>query len=580
MIKKIPLLILSFIFMKDSQAQCMLRELSLNEKAQASVLIVEARVKDKFSFWNDMHTRIFTSNKLEIYKIFKGQVNQAEVELITEGGIVGSDKHTVQPGLELEIGNAGIFFMLNGETPNQFIPYGGVHGLIEYDKEIETASDPFKQYKNIPELYKDLTILTGPCKEYKQLKAPEDQKPNLKATVAINNFNPSTVSAGTGTQLTINGSGFGNAQGATAYVEFQDADAGGGNNYMQPLASEYVSWSDNQIIIRVPKRAGTGTFRVRNGASTASSSSALTVTYSHLNVPYNGNVFQVSFIDKHLNGGYIWQMNTDFANNTAAKEAFNRAFENWRCKTYVKWEVGSTTTTNVTGFDGIDVIRFDTGAELPAGILGTCYSYYNVCGSGSNMTWYVNEQDLVFDHATNWNFGPAAPSSNERDFESIALHELGHAHMLGHVINTSEVMYYGLGAGQSRRILNSNDMEGGNYILNRSIASGACSNGPMIPFNSSNCSGAYTTVAENNNSLPVNIYPNPSEGIFTIWMNEMDRHDIEITVNNLLGQQIYTNRLSMEDRKEVNLSGYSKGVYFLRMESGDKIVVQKLYLTK
>ena len=71
MIKKIILttaIILQFTCL-FSQA---LYQVDNEEKANNSTLIIEGKVVDKVSFWNETQTMIYTSNKIKVYKFFKG----------------------------------------------------------------------------------------------------------------------------------------------------------------------------------------------------------------------------------------------------------------------------------------------------------------------------------------------------------------------------------------------------------------------------------------------------------------------------------------------------------------------------
>src|SRR5205814_9730696 len=102
-------LCLSFILMCcPSHAQ--LFKIELAEKVKASSLIVEGKVVKKNSFWNEPHTMIFTVNTVEIYKLFKGNVTEKTIEIMTQGGSVGPDAITVSDLLQLDVGNTGIFF--------------------------------------------------------------------------------------------------------------------------------------------------------------------------------------------------------------------------------------------------------------------------------------------------------------------------------------------------------------------------------------------------------------------------------------------------------------------------------------
>src|SRR5690606_25678016 len=125
-------------------------------------------------------------------------------------------------------------------------------------------------------------------------------------------------------------------------------------------------------------------------------------------------------------------MNTDFNANTPAKEAFLRAFDTWRCETGINWLMGSTTSVNVGVQDGVNVVVFDNNDPLDAGVLGVCITTSGSCGDARDV---VVELDIVFNNdiddidtglVESWYFGTHDPEFEQYDFESVALHELGH----------------------------------------------------------------------------------------------------------------------------------------------------------
>jgi len=100
-----------------------------------------------------------------------------------------------------------------------------------------------------------------------------------------------------------------------------------------------------------------------------------------------------------------------------------------------------------------------------------------------------------------WQYGTAAPTSSQYDFESVALHELGHAHGLGHIINSTQVMHYSVSNGASKRTLSANDIAGASARVAYSTsatcynpAAANCGSGPMtlystLPLNLSSFTG-------------------------------------------------------------------------------------------
>ncbi|HRF99754.1 MAG TPA: PKD domain-containing protein [Bacteroidia bacterium] len=491
-------------------AQCMLAPVLLNQRISNSSDVIEGKVINQVSFWDQTHSNIYTSNLVEVYKSFKSS-SAPYIEVISEGGTVGLDKEEVHPSLELSIGDIGVFTLNQNSLPSQFgksvyEAYGSSQGFIRYNVTENEANEPFEKYTNINStLYNKIQQLTQtaytvvkPVNPFFTLQANTTQ--NVAAT--ITSFSPTTITAGTFSIVTINGTGFGTTQG-TSFVEFKRADDGGAT-FCRPDAWSYVSWSDTQIQVRltttgagtVNSTPGTGVIRVDVGGVKTTSTSSITVTHAQINVYSNGSAPTTIYNTRHVakqSGGYVWQMFTGFDSNASAKASFLRAFQSWRCGTYINWTAGPTTTVNTIANDGVNVIRFDVGTELPAGVLGRCTSRFSGCGTQPNQNWFVNELDIVFDDGTTWNYGPAAPTFSQYDFESVAVHELGHGHQLGHVINSAEIMNYSIANGQSKRVLSVNDLAGGNAIMARNLTGGVCAIGTMTALTSSNCAlGAPT----------------------------------------------------------------------------------------
>ncbi len=494
--KKSALLLL-LLAQLQAFSQCLLREVPFDLRAANASLVVEGSVTSKHSYWNDDHTMIYTSNIIEVFKVFKGSLSGNSIELITEGGVVGLDMIKAEPSLQLNVGETGVFLCVApkrikgvSSTPamhTRYTAYAESQGFIRYDPQSRTAADPFHQYADIKnELYKKLS----PALNYRVIKNMDFTSPQnreMKLT-AISGFSPATITAGTGSVLTITGSGFGATQGA-GVVRFRNADDGGAS-LITPIPSQYILWSDTEIRVQVPDGAGTGTIQVVQGV-TFTSGSALTISYAHTNVYFDPGPGTVAYQSDHVNdngsGGYTWRMNTGFDANAAAKASFQRGFDSWRCGTDVNWTIGATTSINDAVSDGTNVITFDNAAPLGAGILGVCYSYWSGCASGPTIVWFVNELDIIFDEGSNiapltWEFGTATPSGSEFDFETVVVHELGHGHQLGHVIQPGAIMHYAISNGTSNRALGVNDLAGGNFVQAKSVVANICGPGAMSAY--------------------------------------------------------------------------------------------------
>ncbi len=560
-------------------SQCGMYELPLSQKVEKTSDIFEGKVISKNCFWNAQHSLIFTSNIIEVYKIFKGNIADAEVEIITEGGMIGDEMHSIEPNLNLSVGDIGIFMTLPAvihnplvqDTMPEFQCYGVMQGFFKYDLVTGTATVPFQKYNDIQnELYQPITDLIGEAvrviKSFDLTQQITDaQLPIAKSGGSISGFNPTTITSGTNSVLTINGIGFGATQGSSV-VHFKNPDDGG-TTYNTASAFYYVSWSDTLIQVIVPAKSGTGTIQVVvGGATTLTSSSTLKVSYAEVNTTSVGIPYQTDLVTLNGAGGMTWQMNTSFDSNTAAKNAFNRALQTWSSNTQINWMVGSTTSVNSIGRDGTNVVRFDIGNELPTGTLARCSYYWLGC---LTSVWYVSELDMAVDDGTSWQYGPALPTSALYDFETIMLHELGHGHQLGHVIDATDVMHYSTLTAVSKRTLNVSNTAGGIDIMSRSLVANSCGPGPM-------------TVGINNylNNNAFVIYPNPTAGSITVEL-PAEATNTHINIFNYLGEMVVSVSQNNGSKKlNIDLSNLNNGMYCIVVQSDGKVISEKVVLVK
>ena len=86
-----------------------------------------------------------------------------------------------------------------------------------------------------------------------------------------------------------------------------------------------------------------------------------------------------------------------------------------------------------------------------------------------------------------------------------------------------------------------------------------------------NCSP--TAIAQYNNM--VGIYPNPNTGLFTVKLKNIQKASVKIYTTT--GKLVYSKPMNTATMT-VDMSGYAKGVYFVRVLSGDNTYVKKLIL--
>ncbi len=78
-----------------------------------------------------------------------------------------------------------------------------------------------------------------------------------------------------------------------------------------------------------------------------------------------------------------------------------------------------------------------------------------------------------------------------------------------------------------------------------------------------------------------NCYPNPSLGKFTISLRNSVARDLHLQVFNVLGEIKYQERINNivnNYSKQIDLSKFSKGVYFVKIHNGEKIHTEKIVI--
>ncbi|MCS6991099.1 MAG: PKD domain-containing protein [Chitinophagales bacterium] len=486
--------------------------LSLQDRVRHASLIVEGKVTELRAFWNERKTMIYTAYRIEVYKIFKGENVPSQLTVLTEGGVVGNRMIIAHPNVSLQPGDVGLFLLIANPYPignveglsDPYALYGAAQGFIRYDTYEDSAADPFFHYPDIRKnLYRPILRFTNKH-TYQELKIVDFfvEKKKKFAPPVINSFSPTATVAGTlsANLLTINGNNFGSSYViGTSKLEFKNSNDGGAT-YIAAPDNHIVSWSNTSITAWIPTGAGTGTIRVTNNlGEKGTSSSSLTIYYNEINVISGGTYYLPDLVDDNGSGGYTFVYNTAFNSNTDAVAAFERSLVTWRCGVYVHFTRSGTTTIGDNASDGVNVVTFDGISPLPSGVLGTAYSYYVGCGSG---VWYVSELDLKFrtngTGGVTWNYGPGATSGGKYDFESVALHELGHCLQLGHTNQSpATVMHYALPSNTDRRTLTpASEVDGGNDVVSRSSVNNSCGPTKMIALNSSNCTFAVPPVAD------------------------------------------------------------------------------------
>lgn len=525
----IVLFLFQFIFLIQGFSQ--LYPVPLDQRVNDVERIIIGKVIEKTAYRDASQSNIYTLNTIQVTAYLKGFVNNKQIAFITSGGRIGPDKEVTFPGVELTVGQEVLLLLGNDENvldhkllrlrrPElmQCQSTFGVQGVFKYQKGKyydRIAEQPMTE-SELVERVENLTrqqAKTSKGEIFTARNYKGDSGDIQKTILSLNDgagSSPTSFKSGTimaDNELVITGTGFGASVGTIA---FNDADTGGSSDIIVPtetMNSDIISWSDTQIRVKIPTEAGTGTVTVFTSDGANAGSSPITIDYGINNVSsdfYNwaeDNRNRLKLLDLNGMGGYTYKYNNNhpnaansFHSNTAARAAFERAVESWRCNTFVNFDVDDSGTSEGYEGDNGSIITF---ADLPGGTLGVTTSRYTALGGGpcdqENTLWYVKEMDIRFDNTLisgySWNYGPGTTANNQFDFETTALHELGHAHGLGHVISSGQVMHYVSFNGFENRTLSAADIQAGSFKVSVSTQSNCVSSiDPMTAVPVGDCS--------------------------------------------------------------------------------------------
>ncbi|MEC9209815.1 MAG: T9SS type A sorting domain-containing protein, partial [Bacteroidota bacterium] len=79
----------------------------------------------------------------------------------------------------------------------------------------------------------------------------------------------------------------------------------------------------------------------------------------------------------------------------------------------------------------------------------------------------------------------------------------------------------------------------------------------------------------------LDVYPNPSRDVFNISFTSETVQDLRVRVLNVVGEELIEDNLQEfvgEYVKSINLNKYTKGIYFLEIETNDGVINKKLVL--
>lgn len=110
-------------------------------------------------------------------------------------------------------------------------------------------------------------------------------------------------------------------------------------------------------------------------------------------------------------------------------------------------------------------------------------------------------------------------------------------------------------------IILASDMQNGMYVLDGSVAM-----------------GTGTTELQKEN-VSFKAYPNPAKDFITIEINNKGKDVIQVSLQNILGQQVFEKNNLTENKFRLPLYNLNNGIYFIKINSGDNTAVQKILIS-
>ncbi|MFL2576121.1 MAG: IPT/TIG domain-containing protein [Flavobacteriaceae bacterium] len=419
-----------------------------------SSFIIEGKVISSSSNFRP-NGDIVTNYIVEKTQNLKGSA-QANITVQVVGGQVDGHFQIVTHQVKLKTGDKGLFFLKrNSSSTNYF--FKGEDYFMNYARLSKQEIDELN--KSILNLYPDFEVIS-------HSKNTTRAATNL---AEITSVLPLEITAGTGSDLTISGTGFGAEKGTVGFLNGND----GGASYFFTYHL-IKSWTDTEILVTVPQLAGTGRIKIKLPTTPETSIMApfgteITIPYARFTITTTNYGDTLTIPLRHIgempngvnpptsahltDGAYHFKMADSFYSNTNARSIFLDFLEDWSCKTGINFvNAGAKTLEDEFSGETLNEIRFlDFESLNYGGAASTSLRGIYTCpGSSSNpdpdtVTAIITQINFQYDSEINWGYNNVA--SNKFDFSFTTAHEIGHAVLFGHVIENSNLMHYAGGYG-------------------------------------------------------------------------------------------------------------------------------------
>lgn len=409
------------------------------------------------------------------------------------------------------------------------------------------------------------------------------------------------------TTITIQGGHFGNIQG-NGKVFMKNANDGG-VAWLELDNYDIISWTDNLITVKIPNVkidntdlvVGSGKVKVRNNnGDEVISNQNVIVDYSFSSYFEDSTNPQYKNRPNHAakygeDHKLFFSINTTTNNTPGLRDCVAKAIKDWRCSTAANWFLDSLTTpVDINSIDSVNTIAIK---HFPndTGIFMVTLAKIEICTQGNVSRGIVRDIDIlinpsylnVFHYDTT--FTQDIPTG-KYDFYHIILHELGHAMLLGHTNQSTDIMYFSTPPEQlqSERVfyIDYDNLDAGiNVVTKSNNSTFNCNLGETIFYETSgNCTGGTSgeRYLINNANNTLDIFPNPTNDLLNISYTLSTNSKIQIQLINSLGQivkEVSNQQTEGTYTLNVDTKPFANGIYFIRFSDGvntkqAKVIVQ------
>ena len=457
-----------------SPASALMVDLSPSYLAEHSDAIAAGTITSVESRWNEAGTGIETVVSFSVGETLAGRLPEYPI-LVVPGGTVDGITQWVEDVPAFFPGeNVGLF--LRERPDGSYQPVGLSQGIVP----LAGASVAKAGAAGLltPDEFADRVdaALQGDAGVLWTTATPVPA-PVGTAEVSLGTVASTGASAGTGTEVIITGTGFGTkasrespgdvaffftASGSTFYWIYATGYVPV-ENWQSINPNDIVSWTDSQIVCRVPTgtawrgyayrgSAGSGpVYVLHDDGLTGFGPYSLSVPFGWSKKRWQGTAPAVSYYvnPSSVSGALTAAQNA--AGTWTAVQGSDFSFQ----------YAGTTTSTDVSGNSKNEILWGDIDAD---GVLAQASTWHYLAYPDR-----VAECDIKFN--TRYT-GSTSPVTGQFDIETVCLHELGHwvqlLDLYGNIpdypSDTAKVMYGRVGAGQIKRTLTESDADGARWI--------------------------------------------------------------------------------------------------------------------